>query len=143
TEDIPMLFTSVADAVGAELVDAMEEPGRNAPGGVDLHPHAIKQTVKSMDENYEYANVNLIYRAGEKNSVTQIEAVQDAMEGTSLSAEEKTVSNSSEVQQAADSLAGSVDLFYIITDNTVVSALDAVVGVSEEQQIPLVVGEPD
>src|SRR5699024_11599205 len=34
-------------------------------------------------------------------------------------------------------------LFYIITDNTVVSALDAVVGVSEEQQIPLVVGEPD
>lgn len=143
TDDIPILFTSVTDAVEAELVDSMEEPGSNATGVVDLHPDAIKETVKFMDENFEDANVGLIYSAGEKNSVTQIEAVQDAMEGTSLSAEEKTVSNSSEVQQAADSLAGSVDLFYIITDNTVVSALDAVVGVSEEQQIPLVVGEPD
>src|SRR5699024_10009142 len=81
--------------------------------------------------------------AGEKNSVTQIEAVQDEMEGTSLSAEEKTVSNSSEVQQEADSLAGSVDLLYIISDNTVDSSLDAVVGVSEGQQIRLVAGEPN
>lgn len=143
TDDIPILFTSVTDAVEAELVDSMDKPGSNATGVVDLHPDAIKETVKFMDENFEGANVGLIYSAGEQNSVTQIEAVQDAMEGTSLSAEEKTVSNSSEVQQAADSLAGGVDLFYIITDNTVVSALDAVVGVSEEQQIPLVVGEPD
>src|SRR5699024_1358745 len=62
--------------------------GSNATGVVDLHPDAIKETVKFMDENFEDANVGLIYSAGEKNSVTQIEAVQDAMEGTSLSAEE-------------------------------------------------------
>src|SRR5699024_12169988 len=115
----------------------------NATGVVDLHPDAIKETVKFMDENFEDANVGLIYSAGEKNSVTQIEAVQDAMEGTSLSAEEKTVSISSEVQQAADSLAGSVDLFYIITNNTLVSALDAVVGVLVEQQIHVVVVDRD
>src|SRR5699024_4334729 len=54
-----------------------------------------------------------------------------------------TVANSAEVQQAAMTLAGDVDVFYIVTDNTVVSALDTVVGVSEEQQIPLIVGEPD
>src|SRR5699024_10407177 len=143
TDDIPILFTSVTDAVEAELVDSMEEPGSNATGVVDLHADAIKETVKFMVENLEDANVGLIYSAGEKNSVTQIDDIQDAREGTNFSSEEKTVSKSSEVQQAADSLAGSVDLFYIITDNTVVSALDAVVGVSEEQQIPLVVGEPD
>src|SRR5699024_5240720 len=96
-----------------------------------------------MDENFEDANVGINDSAGAKNSVTIMEAVEDEMEGTSLSAVEKTVSNSSEDQNAADSLAEGVDLFYSITDNTVVSALDAVVGVSEEQQIPLVVGEPD
>src|SRR5699024_8427724 len=104
---------------------------------------AIKETVKFMAVHFEDANAGLIYSVGGKHSVTQIEAVHDAIEGSSLSAEEKTVSRSSEVQQAADSLSGSGDLFYIITDNTVVSALDAVVGVCEEQQIPLVVGEPD
>ncbi len=36
-----------------------------------------------------------------------------------------------------------MDIFYIVTDNTVVSALDSVVGVANDQDIPLVVGEPD
>src|SRR5699024_7775539 len=31
----------------------------------------------------------------------------------------------------------------IVTDNTVVSALDSVVDIAEEQDIPLIVGEPD
>src|SRR5690625_2727204 len=32
---------------------------------------------------------------------------------------------------------------FIVTDNTVVSALDSVIGVAKEQGIPLLVGEPD
>lgn len=66
-----------------------------------------------------------------------------AGEGTSLNFVERTVANSSEVQQTATSLVNDVDLFYIVTDNTVVSALESVVAVANEQDIPLVVGEPD
>ncbi len=80
---------------------------------------------------------------GSKNSVTQIEAVKNAADGTDLSFAERTVANSAEVQQAAQSLVGKADVFYIITDNTVVSALDSVVGVANEQDIPMIVGEPD
>lgn len=143
TKDIPILFTSVTDAVEAGLVTAMDEPGDNITGVVDLHPDAIKMTVEFIDEYFEGAKVGLIYNAGEKNSVTQIEAVKAATEGTSLSTEERTVANSAEVQQAATTLAGDVDVFYIVTDNTVVSALDSVVGVANDQKIPLIVGEPD
>lgn len=143
TADIPILFTSVTDAVDAGLVEAMDQPGDNITGVVDLHPDGIAETVKFIDEYFEGAKVGLIYNAGEKNSVAQIEAVKEAGEGTSLSFAERTVANSSEVQQAATTLAGDIDVFYIVTDNTVVSALDAVVGVANEQQIPLVVGEPD
>src|SRR5699024_2314555 len=50
---------------------------------------------------------------------------------------------SSEVQQAAMSLAGDVDVFFIFTDNTVVSALESVISVANEQETPLFVGEPD
>src|SRR5699024_3290218 len=143
TDDIPILFTSVTDAVDAELVDSMEEPGDNITGVVDLHPDAIDETVAFIDDNFDGANVGLIYNSGEANSVAQIDQVNEAVEGTSLSTSERTVSNSAEVQQAADTLSGDVDVFYIVTDNTVVSALDTVVEVAEEQQIPLLVGEPD
>ena len=39
---------------------------------------------------------------------------------------EASVSTSAEVKTAAESLIGDVDVFYIITDNTVVSALESV-----------------
>src|SRR5690625_6863545 len=96
-----------------------------------------------MDENFADSTVGLIYNAGEQNSVTQIEAIEEVVEGTSLSLVDRTVSNSSEVQQAATTLVEDVDVFYIITDNTVVSALDSVVGIANDHEIPLFVGESD
>lgn len=56
---------------------------------------------------------------------------------------EAAVSASSEVRQAAESLVGKVDAFYIITDNTVVSALESVIEVADANKLPLVVGELD
>lgn len=143
TTDIPIVFTSVTDAVGAGLVDSMEDPGGNVTGVVDLHPDAIKETVNFIDKYFNGATVGLIYNAGEQNSVAQIEAVKEAAEGLSLTFVERTVANSAEVQQAATTIVEDVDVIYIVTDNTVVSALDSVVGVSNDHQIPLVVGEPD
>lgn len=143
TSDIPIVFTSVTDAVDAGLVDSMDKPGENITGVVDLHPDAIKKTVEFIEANFPGANVGLIYNAGEANSVTQIEAVQEAAKGLDLSFVERTVANSAEVQQATTTLVGDADVLYIVTDNTVVSALDSVVGVANDQDIPLIVGEPD
>lgn len=143
TSDIPILFTSVTDAVDAGLVESMEGHDSNTTGVLDLHPDAIEKTIEFIDEYFKDSKIGLIYNAGEANSVTQIEAVEKAVEGTSLSTAERTVSNSSEVQQAASTLAGDVDVMYIVTDNTVVSALDSVVDVTDTQDIPLIVGEPD
>lgn len=143
TSDIPIVFTSVTDAVDAGLVPSMDEAGENITGVVDLHPEQIDATIEFLDEYFEDAKIGMIYNAGEQNSVNQVEAAEGAAEGTSLTVVERTVANASEVQQAAQSLSGEADVFYIITDNTVVSALESVVGVAEEQEIPLITGEPD
>lgn len=143
TSEIPIVFTSVTDPIGAGLIDSMEDPGGNVTGVVDLHPDAIKETVNFIDKYFNGASVGLIYNAGEQNSVSQIEAVKEAAEGLSLTFVERTVANSSEVQQAATTIVEDVDVIYIVTDNTVVSALDSVVGVSNDHQVPLIVGEPD
>ncbi|UII56908.1 ABC transporter substrate-binding protein [Cytobacillus spongiae] len=143
TNDIPIVFTSVTDPVGAELVKSMEEPGANITGTTDTHPDAIPNTVKFMSEHFSGEKVGVIYNAGEQNSVAQIEIVKQALKDTNLSLVEATVANSSEVKQAAESLIGKADMFYIITDNTVVSALESVIQVATDQQLPLFVGELD
>ena len=56
---------------------------------------------------------------------------------------EASVSTSADVKQAAESLIGKADAFYIFTDNTVVSALESVISVADDKDIPLFVGELD
>jgi putative ABC transport system substrate-binding protein len=143
TKDIPIVFTSVTDPVGAQLVKSMEEPGGNVTGTTDTHPEAIPKTVEFIDKYIDGNRVGMIYNSGEQNSVSQIEIVKKAMEGTDLEIVPVSVSTSAEVKQAAESLVGKVDCFYIITDNTVVSALESVIQVANNEDIPLFVGELD
>ncbi|ASS92247.1 ABC transporter substrate-binding protein [Aeribacillus pallidus] len=143
TKDIPIVFTSVTDPVGAGLVKEMENPGGNVTGTTDTHPDAIPKTVKFIDQYLDGKRIGMIYNSGEQNSVAQIDLVKKATEGTDLKIVEASVSTSAEVKQAAESLVGKVDCFYIITDNTAVSALDSVISVANENDIPLFVGELD
>ncbi|MCM3788221.1 ABC transporter substrate-binding protein [Domibacillus indicus] len=143
TKDIPIVFTSVTDAVSAGLVKDTEAPGGNVTGTLDLHPDAISNTVKFMTEAVKGKNVGVIYNAGEQNSVAQAEQIESILKENGLKMVPVTVSASSEVKQAAESLVGKVDMFYIFTDNTVVSALESVIQVANDKDIPLFVGEKD
>ncbi|WP_243291532.1 ABC transporter substrate-binding protein [Bacillus sp. FJAT-47783] len=143
TKDIPVIFTSVTDPVGASLVTDMENPDGNVTGTTDTHPDAIPNTVQFISDYVEGNKVGMIYNSGEQNSIAQIELVKKAMEGTDLEVVEAAISTSAEVKQAAESLVGKVDSIYIITDNTVVSALESVISVSAEHDMPLFVGELD
>jgi len=143
TKEIPIVFTSVTDPVGAELVQSFENPGGNVTGTTDTHPDAIPNTVKFITQNFNVKNIGTIYNAGEQNSVAQIQIVKDALKGTGVNLVEKSVSTSADVKQAAESLVGSADVIYIITDNTVVSALESVISVAQDNDLPLFVGELD
>jgi putative ABC transport system substrate-binding protein len=48
------------------------------------------------------------------------------------------VTNSAEVKQAAQTIVGKVDAFYVSNDNTVVSAISALVDVADKAGIPIV-----
>ncbi|NIK16255.1 putative ABC transport system substrate-binding protein [Saccharococcus thermophilus] len=143
TKEIPIVFTSVTDPVGAKLVQSMEKPGGNVTGTTDTHPDAIPKTVQFIDKYINGNRIGMIYNAGEQNSVAQVDAVKKAIKGTDLQIVPVSVSTSAEVKQAAESLVGKVDCIYIITDNTVVSALESVIQVADDHDIPLFVGELD
>jgi len=143
TKDIPIVFTSVTDAVGAELIASMEAPGGNVTGTVDLHPDTIANTVDFLVKELGAKKVGTVYNTGEQNSVVQIETVKKALEEAGVELVEAAVSTSAEVKTAAESLVGKVDSFYIITDNTVVSALESVIDVANTNKLPMMVGELD
>jgi len=143
TVDIPIIFTSVTDAVGTELIESMEAPGGNVTGTVDLHPDTIANTVAFLKDELGAKKVGTVYNTGEQNSVAQIEQVKSLLEESGIELVEAAVSTSAEVKQATESLIGKVDSLYIITDNTVVSALESVIDVANANELPLMVGELD
>ncbi|MBS4177568.1 ABC transporter substrate-binding protein [Lederbergia citrea] len=143
TKDIPIVFTSVTDAVGAELVDSMENPGGNVTGTIDAHPDAIPDTMKFLKEELGAKNVGMVFNSGEQNSRAQVDSVKKLLEDMDMKVVEAPVATSADVKQATESLLGKIDSMYIITDNTVVSALESVVSVANENKIPMMVGEFD
>jgi putative ABC transport system substrate-binding protein len=82
-----------------------------------------------------------IYNAGDANSVVNVERTKSAAKKLGLEIVEVTISNSSEVYTAAQSLVGRVDAIYITSDNIVVSALESVVKVANQNKIPLFAGD--
>ncbi|WP_146552929.1 ABC transporter substrate-binding protein [Rummeliibacillus sp. SL167] len=143
TSDIPIVFTSVTDAVGAELVKSMEKPGGNVTGTVDTHPDAIPNTVKFLSEQLGAKKVGMVFNSGEQNSRAQVDIAKKKAKKAGITIVEASASTSAEVKQATESLVGKVDAFYIITDNTVVSALESVLDVANDKKIPVMVGELD
>ncbi len=138
----PIVFTAVTDPVGAGLVDDAAAPGANVTGVSDMlpvQPHLdlIRRVVPNVE------TIGVMYNAGEANSVFLVDAQKEAAATMGLEVVEATASNSSEVQAAAKSLVGRVDAISVLTDNTVVSALESVIKVCQENQIPLIAGDTD
>ncbi|MBD2761085.1 ABC transporter substrate-binding protein [Kocuria sp. cx-455] len=138
--DKPVLFTAVTDPVDAGLVDSMDKPGANITGTTDMNPVAEQiELIKKFDPDAK--SVGIIYSSGETNSQIQVEEAKKAAEAEGLTVEEKTVTTTAEVAQAAESF--NTDSIYVPTDNKVVAGLEAVVGAAESKKIPLIVGEGD
>jgi putative ABC transport system substrate-binding protein len=138
--DVPILITAVTDPLEAGLVDSWEAPGGNLTGTSDLNP-VEEQLGLLADLAPDAQTLGIVYSSGEVNSEIQVELAREAATGLGLEVEVATVTNSGEVQQAADSL--DVDAFYVPTDNTVVSALESILQVAESRSIPVIAAEGD
>jgi putative ABC transport system substrate-binding protein len=141
TTTIPVVFSAVTDPVGAGLVKNLENSGNNVTGISDLTP--VRKQFELIKEMLPEAKaVGTVYNAAEANSVLTNGLAKDACADLGLELIEATVSSTADVLLAARSLVGKVDAIYVSTDNATVSALDAVVQVTNENNIPLVLADP-
>lgn len=142
TKTIPVVFSAVTDPVSAKLVSNWEKPGGNVTGTSDMAPvgrhlEMIKRVVPGLKR------LGFLYNPGEVNSVSSLKAVRDAAKPMGIEVLEGAAPKSSEVLAAARSLVGKVDAFYVPTDNTVVSAYEAVVKVGIDSKVPVFASDTD
>ena len=142
TRDIPVVFTAVSDPVGAQLVKDMDKPGGNVTGISDMSPVADHVAlIKEITPDAK--SIGFIYNTAEANSVSTLAALKEEAAKAGLEVVESVATKSAEVQGAARALVGRADVIYIPTDNTIVSAFEAAVGVAEEAKLPLYAGDTD
>jgi putative ABC transport system substrate-binding protein len=142
TTTIPVVFGAVTDPLGAGLVTNLQQPGGNVTGTSDLTPVA-EQLALIREIQPNATRLGVMFNPGEANSVTLVGLVHAAAAALGMTVVEAPVTSTANVQAAARSLVGQVDAIYVPTDNTVISALEAVVGVAEEADIPLYTGDTE
>ena len=142
TKDIPIVGTAITDYVGAKLVASNEKPGGNITGTSDMNP--IKEQIDLLLKiKPEAKTIGTIYCSSEVNSEVQIKAMQEYAESKGLTVKVATISTVNDLQQAAQSLVGSVDAFYEPTDNIVASAMPTLVAITDPAKIPVICAEPN
>lgn len=137
----PTVFISVTNPVGAGIMSDMQAPDKNATGTSNIVPvDQIFGLAKKLTPSIK--KIGILYCSGEKNAVLTVKKAKEFFDGNGYRYEETTVANSSEVQQAAQSLAGKVDAIYVPIDSTVQSAMPQVVAAASAKKIPVYGSDP-
>ncbi|MBR9869629.1 MAG: ABC transporter substrate-binding protein [Gammaproteobacteria bacterium] len=132
----PVVFSAVTDPVAAKLVKSWEAPGANITGVSDMLP--IEKHIDLLQRIMPDAKkIGTVYNPGEANAVALIELLEERLEARGLELVKGAATKTSEVLGAARSLVGKADAIYLTTDNTVISAAEAVVSVGERSNIPV------
>jgi putative ABC transport system substrate-binding protein len=140
TPDIPIVGTAITDYVVAKLVKDNKKPGTNVTGTTDMNPiEAQLDLALKLVPNAKA--IGTIYCSSEVNSQLQVDILKAAAKTKGVEIKEATVSTVNDIQQAARSLIGKVDAFYIPTDNILASAMPTLAIVTEEAKLPVVCGE--
>lgn len=139
TKDIPVLFAACTDPVGAGLVASLQKPGANVTGTSDaVSAEKIMKLATRITPDIK--TIGAIYNSGEANSVSVIKDLKDYAAKNGLKVVEGTVTNTSEVQQVAQTLVGKADALFSPIDNTVASAMPIVTQVANGAKKPVYVG---
>jgi putative ABC transport system substrate-binding protein len=140
TKTIPIVGNAITSFEKAKLVKSDKKPETNVTGATDMTPinAQIDLTMKLLPK---MKNFGIIYCSSEVNSQLQAKMAKDYATSKGLNVVEATVSTVNDIQQAAQSLMGKVDMVYVPTDNVLASATPALISITNAHKIPVIAGE--
>ena len=132
----PVVFCAVTDPVDAGLIETTDKGEGNITGTSDMTP--VREQIEYLASLIDLKTLGHVYTNSESNAVRLAEIAEEVCGELGIKFIGTGVTNSSEVKQAAQTIAGKVDAFYVSNDNTVVSAISALVDVADKTGIPIV-----
>lgn len=142
TRSIPLVFTGVTDPVAAKLIKEWAPTKTNITGVSNyLDPEQQVALIKKIAPNAK--RVGMVYSPGEANSVVVMNQLKAVLPKHGMTLVEGAAPRSVDVGTAAKSMVGKADVFYISTDNNVISSLEAIVKVANDAKIPFIASDAD
>ena len=138
-KETPVVFGTVTDPLGAGLVTTLEHGEKNVTGMSDELPSV--EHIKIFAKIAGLKTLGYIYTSNEDNSLSSLELIKKGCAQAGLELVTQSISTSSEVKQAAESIVDRVDGIYLTTDNTVFSALPSLVTVFNKAKKPVFSGD--
>ena len=135
----PVVFGTVTDPLGAGLVTTLEHGENNVTGMSDELPS--KEHIRIFKEIAGIKTLGYIYTSNEDNSVSSLELIKEGCKEAGLELVVQSITNSSEVKQAAEAIVDRCDGIYLTTDNTIFSALPSLVSVFNKAKKPIFSGD--
>lgn len=133
--DAPVIFSAVTEPIEAGLVETYASGLGNVTGVSDLTP--VEAQIRLLAQIAGIRSLGHVYTSGEANAVLLAEMTEKVCMELGIEFVPAAITNSSEVKQAAQAIAGRVDGFYVSNDNTVVSALPALAEVAMNAGLPI------
>ncbi|MFH1153238.1 MAG: ABC transporter substrate-binding protein [Pseudomonadota bacterium] len=139
-KDRPVLFCAVTDPEGAGLVKSVTKGEPGVTGTSDMTP--VREQIMLLNRIKPLKALGHVYCSSESNAVALAAIAKKVCQELSIEFVETTVTNSSEVKQAVQTIASRVDGIYLSNDNTIFSALSAVTSVAAKHKIPIMSADP-
>ena len=142
TQKIPMVFAGVTDPVAAKLIG---ESGKNKENitGISDSPDIKKQVELIQEFLPKESIIGIIYNPGETNSHVHAERLEDALQTARYRVIKTPAYSTGDVLQAAQGTVPNVDALMLTNDNTVISALNAVLQTAKQKGIPVFCSDPE
>lgn len=140
TSDIPIIFATVTDPVKAKLIDKYVKPGGNVTGVSDAAP-IEPQLDMFLEIVPNLKKIGFIYNPGLDNALATLGWIKEHGATRGIEVVESPAPTTNEVILATKKLIGKVDAIYVPNDTTIVAALEAIIKIGEDVDLPIFTGE--
>lgn len=140
---IPLVFAAVTDPIASGVVKSLTHPGGHVTGVTDSAP--IKQQLEVFKKILpNMKTLGIIYNPGDNSSLTPLNQTRQLAPSFGISLVEAPAFKTSDVPAAMKKLASQhVDAVFVPLDNTVLSAMDAVLKIAFQFKIPVFSSDSD
>jgi ABC-type uncharacterized transport system substrate-binding protein len=139
----PVVFTYVYDPIAAGAGKTPVDHVHNITGTGSFPP--VEETIDAIQKLVpQVRSVGTLYNSSEANSSKVVRVGRELFQKRGIRLEEVTATNTSEVFQAAQVLAGrKIQALWVTGDNTAIQAFEGIAKVAADSRLPLVINDPE